>query len=846
MVKGAGNLLLKGTEAVAKGAGGLVKGAGGLLARGTGAVAKGAGGLLAKGAGGLANFALKRGPLAALFAGGDELLSGGSLGKATARGGGAATGAVVGGALGSVVPVVGNLIGAALGSALGDFLGGFLYDKFPEIFKPLDEFGVQIGQKFTEIKDGFTNWWSGVSKKFTEIKDGVTDWWKSVTTSFNNIKETIASIPDSIGKFIGDLGKSIKETFTEKLIKPLQSGFDNIKKMFDGVKKITNLIGNIISKLNPVNAVKSALGLQEGGPVYLQKGGPMTVPGTGSGDKVPMLLPTGSFVLNRNASQHLQYGGAVLEPGETVWPTTTSGLQALNRNIPRFQSGGEVFHKETGEGYNPNNAKDYKDRPVILSKDAASSFSKMMSAGGINPKDVTSSQRSVSYNEQVGGVANSNHLSGNALDIHGGSKTWLKSGNDEKYGWKWLDYSGHDGHFDYVKGASSKAPVKEGKEDKEKGNKEGKGGGLFGGPFGALTSSLGWLGNLLGLGKYGESFKEGYLEGAKPGGLAMQLFDSFMSQTQTKDDNKPTESSGSGSWWDSIFDTGNNNTSEPSGISNISDNEMDLFKRLVVAEAGGEDLLGQALVARSVLNRLSLIKSGDASTGTFLANDETLKGVIMGRNQYQPISDGRINNRFSDSQLETASNAISIANNVSDLRGRLEAKGLEPKVIKNLVNSTGFRTGSAFNDPSQSVNVTKYDNHFFNTAGNSVMGLQKGGMISSMTPVLVEPGEKIFSPGTWGNDVSSLNKAVPRFQNGGTVGMKGPETRNDWIDSSMNQSSQPSIIIVNTPSSGGSAPIVSADPGITTPVIPPMSSGPTSPVASLLMTQTYLMADRIG
>lgn len=62
-----------------------------------------------------------------------------------------------------------------------------------------------------------------------------------------------------------------------------------------------------------------------------QTGGPITVPGTGSGDKVPMALPAGSFVLNRNASNFLrrQTGGEVptmLEPGELVY---------LNDQIPR-------------------------------------------------------------------------------------------------------------------------------------------------------------------------------------------------------------------------------------------------------------------------------------------------------------------------------------------------------------------------------------------------------------------------------------------------------------------------------------------------------------------------------
>lgn len=44
-----------------------------------------------------------------------------------------------------------------------------------------------------------------------------------------------------------------------------------------------------------------------------QTGGPIVVPGQGDGDKVPMMLPAGSFVLNRNASSFLgfQKGGEI-------------------------------------------------------------------------------------------------------------------------------------------------------------------------------------------------------------------------------------------------------------------------------------------------------------------------------------------------------------------------------------------------------------------------------------------------------------------------------------------------------------------------------------------------------
>ena len=63
----------------------------------------------------------------------------------------------------------------------------------------------------------------------------------------------------------------------------------------------------------------------------------------------------------------------------------------------------------------------------------------------VKTSDITSSKRSAEHNARVGGVPN-NHLYGNAVDIHGTSKVWLKE-NGERYGWKNLVYSGHDGHL---------------------------------------------------------------------------------------------------------------------------------------------------------------------------------------------------------------------------------------------------------------------------------------------------------------------------------------------------------------------------------------------------------------
>lgn len=77
-----------------------------------------------------------------------------------------------------------------------------------------------------------------------------------------------------------------------------------------------------------------------------------TVPGIMTGDKHPMMLPTGSFVLNRKASEYLQSGGVagmspvMLESQEMVFPPNmmTSFLTSLNKSVPRFANGGLVEH----------------------------------------------------------------------------------------------------------------------------------------------------------------------------------------------------------------------------------------------------------------------------------------------------------------------------------------------------------------------------------------------------------------------------------------------------------------------------------------------------------------------
>lgn len=146
--------------------------------------------------------------------------------------------------------------------------------------------------------------------------------------------------------------------------------------------------------------------------------------------------------------------------------------------------------------------------------------------------------------------------------------------------------------------------------------------------------------------------------------------------------------------------------------------ERQLLLKMMLAEAQGEGEMGMALVARAILNRGGLIQSGTVGAGMFNAKSGSLTDVMYGSGQFQPITDGSIKKPRSKAQLAAAEKALAIAQNTADLRGRLEASGMSSEQINYLVSATGFRTGEAFNDASQNVNVVKFKNHVFNTAGN--------------------------------------------------------------------------------------------------------------------------------
>ena len=180
----------------------------------------------------------------------------------------------------------------------------------------------------------------------------------------------------------------------------------------------------------------------------------------------------------------------------------------------------------------------------------------------------------------------------------------------------------------------------------------------------------------------------------------------------------------------------------------------DLLRRLVLAEAEGEGLLGQALVANSLFNRVALVTGGEGigspdnigggrysgkaiSPLTFRTsgkysrapNKKSLDSFIFASGQYEPIDDGRIwtvgtgeHNALTPSQIAKADEAIELAKNRGGLKKALLDKGVDSANVGKFLEATGFRTTEAFNAPSQNINNIKYGSHEFNSAGYPSVG----------------------------------------------------------------------------------------------------------------------------
>ena len=133
--------------------------------------------------------------------------------------------------------------------------------------------------------------------------------------------------------------------------------------------------------------------------------------------------------------------------------------EEAKKNTEALQNGAEALknikkasHPNTGAGYTISGLKDYKGRPAVFSQAAAFNYEKMMlkSGGKMKGSDISSTQRSKSYNAKLPGAhPNSSHLYGEAIDVIGSSMDYMKA-HGKKFGWHYgYSHGPNSAHFNY-------------------------------------------------------------------------------------------------------------------------------------------------------------------------------------------------------------------------------------------------------------------------------------------------------------------------------------------------------------------------------------------------------------
>jgi hypothetical protein len=540
------------------------------------------------------------------------------------------------------------------------------------------------------------------------VTDDIERLKKDIKFQRSNITETQKQIEKEASQGNTWVVKQLQQTLkrlTEEQIKREDDLAKQEKFLRDYIEKnqdLTRVLGRWIKGQDVIKQ-------QTDNPEVVSKyanGGPITVPGSGSGDKVPAVLPEGSFVLNRNAAG-FQNGGlvpALLEPGEQVYGPGSWGMREmiLNSAMPRFQSGG--FVGASRDQMTDTGLKDKKGRPVLLAPAAASAFKKMIDDGmPYNPGDVYNVWRNEAEykrlkNAGYNPASNSHHNHGEAADIHGATGAWIRA-NGAKYGWVPNDYSGsHGGHYEFKgpgAGLRGKATRDETKIDDS--------GGTKGSGIDMLQGVGGWIGDFM------RGIGDGLSEAFGDSGLG-DIFKNLMSGGK-----KTGGSSGGGGG-------GGGGHSTPGGTGpvdmgkDINEKLMNTAKLAMEAGFTKEQAKVMAAIAggESTFNNRALNNnraSGDKSYGLWQINmiDEMgparrkALGISSNEELYDPATNARAAKYIFDRQGYTAWGAYKDGNAAKYMNAAQALK------LQNggLVNMSGYKGGSAISQRSEDQFIEK-------------------------------------------------------------------------------------------------------------------------------------------
>ena len=761
--------------------------------------------------------------------------------------------------------------------------------------------------------------------------------------------------------------------------KQILAAIKNLGEGGGGGKGLLGQIGDFVQNF----ASKGGAKKQEGG--YIHKapvqafqggGGVYTVPGNSTGDNHDMMLPEGSFVLNREASKYLQSGGEVgaampLGAADDMVPVKTESqemifgpkswnslIPILNDLIPRFPSSKisttNNNHYASGGYVGSNNVvdigkKDYKGRAIKLSPGAAQGFKEMIKAGmPFKENDVTNVYRDEREylrlkNAGYSPAANSMHNHGNAADLQGGMNSWIRQ-NGGKYGWRANDYAeGTNWHFEYHGPSGSKSTPPSGAKETKKSEefvpqqeKEAKsGGGDNVAPGGDPQSPAGPLGGLGDASPIGTIQKSGVDGGATVSG-------------------KPE---GNGNWFSNIFGA-MGNILAGFGAKSFGHMGQMIWSSLMGGQGlpgsnqgGGDQVVGggnQRNVgtgrdgtfgdgthgkgrpsdspitrggAAGMMSHIPTKPPSDAIGGG--SHDAALLSFISkGEGDYNSMNQGTDGDRIVGSTHDAST---LLGKNLTDMSigevmqhqasGKLFAAGryqIIPSTMELAVKNSGLSQDDPFNkanqdklgltliyngqrpelsgylqgkhdninsamldfskewasvpDPNKKGNVSHYGNgnralHTKAEVKAALEAARQGNMskgqkfqTGGMVPVKVESGEKIFMPGTFGPELSALNSAVPRFQNGG--GVTNHFSNNPTM---VTDRFKDANVIQNSQQAAASQPIVVPMPVMTPGEnpgggiqggsetnLPELTASPSNYLASALLMQSHALMQRIG